>query len=671
MAPSIGSGGGGTGSGGRGSGRTSTAFGAGSMGGSGRGSAAHVASSLPQLPYATAAPPPSLLRHRSVVGVNSTTCLASSAAASIDMRGGGSSAVGTFATMEGGAAVARKSRSEDPNLFDIPSDLNPIYRPLPLWTKALIGFGSAVLAAGRKATAEFFTSLATADRASSFTVRRFAVFAMRTLILAWVSKMAVEEVWFAPSRVTTGYLKERGELPSTLSEYEVVVPSDLDGGSGGTGVNGSRGSSGGGAVSSVSVRQWDESDDVSSFSPVPIGVHYIRCFASKNKAAPSADTTQGNSRKWYNYDGIHLHHGFGASSLSYLPLLPRLAGQLGARTGVAHDAPGFGFTDRPDADDVENAGGGLRQYGYENSAAIGLRLLEDSMDLAAPEATAVEEKEDNNNGATTVDGVDENGVEGSSGREGGVALFGHSMGAKSALRLALAVSSRQNKGRDSPQKLLVVLLAPALPGVTMGGTRDGGGGTVAAAGSGVDNRRSDTSKATGLVGVFKRSVRSLLAVGRKFFFDYPFTYLLRRLVCGNKEFWRKGLAVAWGDPNALADDGVLRYQWPSIGLGWERGLVSFSRAKIFGTPSSRPEYDDDRRLLQDVLDLPNTRVILMYGSKDRVVGIEGAVAESLKREFPTVELVRLEGQGHNPFEEDVDGFLMDLDKVLRKDGGAS
>jgi len=54
----------------------------------------------------------------------------------------------------------------------------------------------------------------------------------------------------------------------------------------------------------------------------------------------------------------------------------------------------------------------------------------------------------------------------------------------------------------------------------------------------------------------------------------------------------------------------------------------------------------------------------MYGSKDRIVVIDGVVAERLKQDYPNVKLVRLEGMGHDPFEEDVDVFLNELEKVL-------
>ena len=48
--------------------------------------------------------------------------------------------------------------------------------------------------------------------------------------------------------------------------------------------------------------------------------------------------------------------------------------------------------------------------------------------------------------------------------------------------------------------------------------------------------------------------------------------------------------------------------------------------------------------------LENTKVVIVYGSNDKVVRIEGDVARRLKKEFPTIRFVRMEGLGHDPFD---------------------
>ena len=141
------------------------------------------------------------------------------------------------------------------------------------------------------------------------------------------------------------------------------------------------------------------------------------------------------------------------------------------------------------------------------------------------------------------------------------------------------------------------------------------------------------------------------------------------LLSGTPDFWRKGLALAWGNPHRLSDSDVLRFQWPSIGKGWERGLVTFARSRLASSSSSSSSsYShpilDDGQLLRAVSNIDNTKVVIVYGSKDKVVRIEGDVAKRLKTDFPTIRFVRMEGLGHDPFEEDVEVFMTELEKAL-------
>lgn len=127
---------------------------------------------------------------------------------------------------------------------------------------------------------------------------------------------------------------------------------------------------------------------------------------------------------------------------------------------------------------------------------------------------------------------------------------------------------------------------------------------------------------------------------------------------GTPHFWRKGLALAWGDPDRLSPSDVLRYQWPSIGRGWETGLLGFARAQL-----ASPASPDDGRLLREVSTLQNTTVVIVYGSEDGVVRLEGPAVARLREEYPEVRWARMRA-GHNPFEEDVEGFMCELEEVL-------
>ena len=109
-----------------------------------------------------------------------------------------------------------------------------------------------------------------------------------------------------------------------------------------------------------------------------------------------------------------------------------------------------------------------------------------------------------------------------------------------------------------------------------------------------------------------------------------------------RDFWRKGLAPAWGDPGRLSDSNVLRPLMHTV----------------------VPPPPDDRRLFGEVASLAGTRVVIMYRLRDRVVRIDDGAAKAPMREFPNVHVIKMEGCRHDPFEEDVPGFLMVLEKAL-------
>lgn len=114
------------------------------------------------------------------------------------------------------------------------------------------------------------------------------------------------------------------------------------------------------------------------------------------------------------FDAIHCHHGFGASSLSWLPTLPSLVNRLGARVGLGHDMVGFGFTDRQKE---------LEWYSTDASARISKEvLLHESSSVDKPLKR--------------------------------VALFGHSLGSLGVLKMALQLPKETAK--------FIVLCSPAL-----------------------------------------------------------------------------------------------------------------------------------------------------------------------------------------------------------------
>ena len=241
-----------------------------------------------------------------------------------------------------------------------------------------------------------------------------------------------------PSRVTTKYLAERGELPSRLSKYKKTIPLAVSTPKSTTHSNAKDAAKK--WVEGCSNTSWDNVIHVAP-APVPLGVYLIQYTQQEA-------TSNGNSNR-HKFDGISCHHGFGASSLSWLPVLPSLVNRLGSSRGVglAHDAPGFGFTDRPNTNDDNS---GLYQYGYENNVGIALTLLKDAFSGSSSSSSTK---------ATKLDDHDAKSIASRS-----IVIFGHSMGSKTALLMALHCAS-QEQLQLKPN--LVVLVGPVLEGVSL------------------------------------------------------------------------------------------------------------------------------------------------------------------------------------------------------------
>lgn len=487
-------------------------------------------------------------------------------------------------------------RTEERNMFDIPSSLYPEYRSVPIPMKLLLGLASILINIKINRSIPIPITITIQDTVSALTRNTRSVkFILRAFATFLLSTLLAQDILYAPSRIDTPALLKNGWLPSPLSKYSTIT-----------------------ATIPSSLIRHDITDHTDK--PLkPIGVHFLE-YTNDDRAESN-----------YRFDAVHFNHGFGASSLSWLPALPSIVHRIGGRVGIAHDAPGFGFTDRPPTKGKRD---GLLPYGSAGSAALGNALL-----------------------STRINGDDGHplpgeAVNGHDGGEGGslelrrrkkVALFGHSMGCAATLRMAIALPSDVEK--------VIVLVSPALVGKFPSGGEaadDGNFGDVEE-GARVRNSepvhsQSQPSKIILLSGTFIAFVRRLLV-------DPFLMYLLRRLV-GQAKFWSKGLRLAWGDPNLLTEDDALRYKWPSIGLGWERGLLAFTRSRL--TSTSR--YDGrELDLLSEVIESPNTKVIIVHGSKDRVIPVRQS--QKIAEVFEKVTFVEATGQGHDPFEENLKGFL--------------
>ena len=117
------------------------------------------------------------------------------------------------------------------------------------------------------------------------------------------------------------------------------------------------------------------------------------------------------------------------------------------------------------------------------------------------------------------------------------------------------------------------------------------------------------------------------------------------------------MRAVWGQPNLVTESDALRLQWPSIGLGWEDGLLSFIRAQLCVKADLT-----DRQLLEKVLALPNTRLVVILGTADKIV--RAPEVRKFFIPYKNVTVIELEGQGHDPFEEDVDLFVQTVKRAV-------
>mmetsp|Transcript_24933 Transcript_24933/g.41332 ORF Transcript_24933/g.41332 Transcript_24933/m.41332 type:complete len:456 (+) Transcript_24933:168-1535(+) len=195
-----------------------------------------------------------------------------------------------------------------------------------------------------------------------------------------------------------------------------------------------------------------------------------------------------------------------------------------------------------------------------------------------------------------------------------VLLMGHSMGSFATLEMASKL--------PEDVSVTVVLVAPAL---------------------GLSPRKETNSSPPSAVGDFVQSYIS----------GPPVRYFLRRLV-GINGFWKRGLQSVWGDSELVTDSDALRFQWPSIGKGWEHGLLRFAHAMA--------GVSDGQDLVKLVANRPNTRIVVILGEKDKV--ISRSTINKIFSPYPNIPIVEVEGSGHDPFEENGDGFIDLVEKVL-------
>jgi pimeloyl-ACP methyl ester carboxylesterase len=325
-------------------------------------------------------------------------------------------------------------------------------------------------------------------------------------------------------------------------------------------------------------------------------------------------------------------HGFGANTYSWeRATLQPLAEKLNA-TAVAHDAPGFGLTERV---------GDLKRYTPRTNAAIARAML----DLA--EGT-LNEEDGSKKEKTWNDVVGEMSSEANDATKTKKKLrarrvvVGHSMGG-----VAAAIAAAEGDIDD------VVLVAPAVIAAS-----------ARAAGDLPETRKEKKrTLCLSLLGAFARAFRVVVA-----FAASPVVLFAVRKLVRSASFWRDGLGKAVGAAararmrtDATWADG---YRRPSAVTGWDAGMVrvvlaaatggvSLARA-ILGATSPTAEADKPENIIE-ALRLSKARVLIVHGSDDMIVPVGNS--RRLKELIPRAEMVEMPGVGHMPHEEAPEAFL--------------
>jgi pimeloyl-ACP methyl ester carboxylesterase len=464
----------------------------------------------------------------------------------------------------------------DPYLHMIPGNLHRYYRPLPWLVQLMSGLVATYLAALTtwKMRLAWWRplSILRGIRAAP-TLGQVASLVCKSLVWTCVAQGVLQEVFGPPSRISMQELLQRYFLPSSLSQYrQIAVPPEESSGEG----------------------------------PFRLGVHYLEYVNGDWSTARGASMESNNATTASlppRFDALYLQHGFGASSLSWLPAIPMLVHRMRAQVGLGHDAVGFGFTERPED---------LKWYTSKQSARVAQQILLE----------------------TGVGGDMEGGASRTTRNKSAaksIALMGHSMGALAILRLATALPENTAK--------FIILSSPAL---------------------GINKRSPLSAQAMSKPRSWLRrtAIHTIATVVQRNLLQPMGVYFLRRVI-GTKCSWKAGLKAAWGDPRRVSDSDVLRFSWPAIGLGWENGIIKFARAQAM---LQEDELDDDKVLMQRVLELPHTKVAVILGSKDRIVSSKRVL--KFMEQFPQVPIVELDCLGHDAFEEDTGRFCDTVDQLL-------
>jgi len=288
-------------------------------------------------------------------------------------------------------------RVDDINVYNFPVSLKPTYQNIPLRNQSLIIIMSFIISV--------FSMIIKNGSWNSFSLLGYKVFFLwknwrrllpPTIVFSLLLTLFFQETFYSPSRIDADTIARRNWLPSSLSRFENInirLPSDTEP-----------------TKTCHQVKNQIQS----------VQLHYLSYPLINDTAHVQQETSQTKQR---SFDILHLNHGFGASSLSWLPSLPKLAEKLQSRIAIAHDAPGFGFTQLPSVTRyIPSNSSSLIPYSAVGNAILGMSLIK-HFSTEAPKS---------------------------------IALFGHSMGCVATLLMAKMLSQE-----STTTNVTVVLVAPA------------------------------------------------------------------------------------------------------------------------------------------------------------------------------------------------------------------
>jgi pimeloyl-ACP methyl ester carboxylesterase len=522
---------------------------------------------------------------------------------------------------EGQHGSVNEDSTRDYELYNYPENVTPQYRSIPFLVEGIVlAISYALPMALRRSKMMIFSN----NNHSKKSQAKMVCWWLAQLALSWwTCRTIVQDALYSPSRIAQPWKHLK---PCSLSRHSTISTATLP-------------------SFASKLKQPQKSQQDAMIPLDPLGVHYIQYDNDNNKDDIDDDSSSSNNNNNNNnnvvwFDAVHCNHGFGASSLSWLPALPSLTKIAKAPFGLAHDCVGFGLTERPlpTAHQLTRNPNLLLPYTSLGTASIGNQLLLQQAQQAPKNKNKPLES---------------------------IVLFGHSMGTVATLQMALHFLPRETKK-------LIILVAPAL--ITSSKQQQSKQLQSNATSTKIQKLLSyiiqsqPTQTLKLIVQLFYYFLRSVI-------FDAPLSYALKRIGSNNK-FWKNALSVAWGDKSLLKSSDILRFEWPSVCQNWIPGILNFARSRLFY------QTNQDLILLQQVVELPHTQVVIVHGTKDAVIplSLSQTIVQHIKsqqkqqqksttKQQPQqspIDLVLLEGRGHDPFEENVDEFSQCFQTIVHK-----